>query len=216
MSLAWSVIPHVTQNDLADITDLDAFRREQDVKAKASQGPKLTVTAFALKAAAIALKAMPSFNASLDTDQGQIVLKKYYHIGVAVDTERGLLVPVIRDVDKKSVAELAQELTDIAQRARQKKITADEMRGGTFTITNLGGIGGTGFTPIVNYPEVAILGLSRGRLQPVFNDGQFVPRLLLPLSLSYDHRIIDGAAAARFTRQIAEMLEKPMTMLLHA
>jgi pyruvate dehydrogenase E2 component (dihydrolipoamide acetyltransferase) len=216
MSLAWSVIPHVTQHDLADITDLEAFRREQEVKAKASQAVKLTVTAFALKAAAIALKAMPSFNASLDTDQGQLILKKYYHLGVAVDTERGLLVPVIRDVDKKSVTELAQELTEIAQRARQKKITAEEMRGGTFTITNLGGIGGTGFTPIINYPEAAILGLSRGRVQPVFSDGQVVPRLLLPLSLSYDHRIIDGAAAARFTRRIADMLEKPMMMLLDA
>jgi pyruvate dehydrogenase E2 component (dihydrolipoamide acetyltransferase) len=216
MSLAWSVIPHVTQNDLADITELEAFRKEQDVKAKEGKGPRLTVTAFALKASAIALKQMPNFNASLDMTGGQLIFKKYYHIGVAVDTDRGLLVPVIRDVDKKTVVELAKELTEIAERARAKKITKEDMSGGTFTITNLGGIGGTGFTPIVNYPEVAILGLSRGRLQPVFKDGQFVPRLLLPLSLSYDHRMIDGADAARFTRRIAEMLENPMVMLLHA
>ncbi|HXG13429.1 MAG TPA: dihydrolipoamide acetyltransferase family protein, partial [Gemmataceae bacterium] len=204
MSLAWAQIPHVTQHDLADITDLDAFRRQQEGK-----GPKLTITAFALKAAAIALTQFPQFNASLDTAQGQLIVKRYYHIGVAVDTERGLLVPVIRDVDKKSVQELAQELTELAERARQKKVTADDMRGGTFTITNLGGIGGTGFTPIVNYPEVAILGMSRGRWTPVVHNGQVVPRLLLPLSLSYDHRVIDGADAARFTRRIAEMLENP-------
>jgi pyruvate dehydrogenase E2 component (dihydrolipoamide acetyltransferase) len=211
MSLAWTLIPHVTQHDQSDITDLDAFRRQQEGK-----GPKLTVTAFALKAAAIALKQFPQFNASLDAAAGQLVLKGYYHIGVAVDTERGLLVPVVRDVDKKSVQQLAQELTDLAERARQKKVPAEEMRGGTFTITNLGGIGGTAFSPIINYPEVAILGLSRARLLPVVRDGQVVPRLILPLSLSYDHRIIDGADAARFTRRIAEMLENPLVMLLHA
>ncbi len=211
MSLAWSLIPHVTQHDAADVTDLDAFRREQDGK-----GPKLTVTAFALKAAAIALKLFPQFNMSLDSGSGQLVFKGYYHIGVAVDTDRGLLVPVIRDVDKKSVTQLAQELTEIADKARQKKIAADDMRGGTFTITNLGGIGGTGFTPIVNWPQVAILGLSRSRWEAVVRDGQVVPRLMLPLCVSYDHRVIDGADAARFTRRIAEMLEKPMVMLLHA
>ena len=207
MSLAWSLIPHVTQHDLADITDLEAFRKAQ------TTGPKLTVTAFALKAAAIALKEFPTFNASLDLASGQLILKRYYHIGVAVDTERGLLVPVIRDVDKKSVAELAQELTEVAELARKGKA---DMQGGTFTITNLGGIGGTGFTPIVNWPEVAILGMSRSRLEPVVRDGQVVPRLMLPLSLSYDHRVIDGAAAARFTRRLAEMLENPLVMLLHA
>ncbi len=211
MSLAWTLIPHVTQNDLADITDLEAFRKAQDGK-----GPKLTVTAFALKAAAIALRQFPQFNASLDLAHNQLIVKNYYHIGVAVDTERGLLVPVVRDVDKKSVHELAQELTGIAERARDKKVSADEMRGGTFTITNLGGIGGTGFTPIVNYPEVAILGMSRARQEAVVRGGQIVPRLLLPLSLSYDHRVIDGADAARFTRRLAEMLENPMVMLLHA
>jgi pyruvate dehydrogenase E2 component (dihydrolipoamide acetyltransferase) len=210
MSLAWSVVPHVTQQDQADITDLEAFRRQQE------GGPKLTVTAFALKAAAITLRQFPQFNSSIDLAAGQLVLKRYCHIGVAVDTDRGLLVPVLRDVDRKSIHELAQELAAVAERARQKKIPLEEMRGGTFTITNLGGIGGTGFSPIVNYPEVAILGLSRSRLQPVVRDGQIVPRLLLPLSVSYDHRAIDGADAARFTRRLAELLENPMIMLLHA
>jgi pyruvate dehydrogenase E2 component (dihydrolipoamide acetyltransferase) len=217
MSLAWTLVPHVTQHDLADITDLEAFRKARDVqKGDGRSGPKLTVTAFALKAAAIALRQFPQFNASLDLAHNQLVYKRYYHLGVAVDTERGLLVPVLRDVDRKSVHELAQELTGIAERARDKKVTADEMRGGTFTITNLGGIGGTGFTPIVNYPEVAILGLSRARQEAVVRGGQVVPRLLMPLSLSYDHRVIDGADAARFTRRVAEMLENPMVMLLHA
>jgi pyruvate dehydrogenase E2 component (dihydrolipoamide acetyltransferase) len=210
MSLAWRLIPHVTHNDLADVTELEGFRKQQ-----AGDGPKITVTAFVIKAAAIALKEFEQFNASLDS-AGLLVLKRYYHIGVAVDTDRGLLVPVIRDAHRKSVQELAQELSELAERARSRKITADEMRGGTFTITNLGGIGGTGFSPIVNYPEVAILGLSRARLQPVFRDDVVVARLLLPLSLSYDHRVIDGAAAARFTRRIAEMLENPLVMLLHA
>ncbi len=211
MSLAWSLVPHVTQHDLADITDLEAFRKAQDGK-----GPKLTVTAFAIKAAAIALRQFPQFNASLDLGRNELIYKRYYHIGVAVDTERGLLVPVLRDADRKSVHELAGELTAIAERARDKKVTADEMRGGTFTITNLGGVGGTGFTPIVNYPEVAILGLSRARQEAVVRGGLVVPRLMLPLSLSYDHRVIDGADAARFTRRLAEMLENPLVMLLHA
>jgi pyruvate dehydrogenase E2 component (dihydrolipoamide acetyltransferase) len=209
MSLAWSLIPHVTHHDLADITDLEAYRKEYDGK-----GPKLTVTAFALKAVAIALREFPQFNASLDLAGGQLIVKRYYHIGVAVDTERGLLVPVLRDVNTKSVRALAQELTDMAEKTRQKKTQPEDLRGGTFTITNLGGIGGTGFTPIVNYPEVAILGLSRSRMQPTVHDGQIVPRLQLPLSLSYDHRVIDGANAARFTRRIAEMLENPMIMVL--
>jgi pyruvate dehydrogenase E2 component (dihydrolipoamide acetyltransferase) len=211
MSLAWSQIPHVTQHDLADVTDLEAFRKSQDGK-----GPKLTVTAFALKAAAIALKEFPAFNASLDLASGQLILKRHYHIGVAVDTENGLLVPVLRDVDKKSVSQLAAEMTALAERGRQRKLDGSELNGGTFTITNLGGIGGTAFTPIVNWPEVAILGLSRSRLEPVVRGGEIVPRLMLPLSLSYDHRVIDGAAAARFTRRLAEMLENPLLMLLQA
>jgi pyruvate dehydrogenase E2 component (dihydrolipoamide acetyltransferase) len=208
MALSWSQIPHVTQHDDADITDLDAFRRAQK-----GAGPKLTMTVFALKAASIALRQFPQFNSSLDLANGHLILKRYYHIGVAVDTERGLLVPVLREVDKKSVVQLAQELLEAAEKARQGKV---DMTGGTFTITNLGGIGGTAFTPIVNYPEVAILGMSRARLQPVVSDGVVTPRLLLPLSLSYDHRVIDGAVAARFTRRIADLLEQPLTMLLHA
>jgi pyruvate dehydrogenase E2 component (dihydrolipoamide acetyltransferase) len=210
MSLAWSLIPHVTQHDLADITELEAFRKQQSE----SKGAKLTVTAFVLRASAIALREFPNFNSSLDLANGRLILKRYYHIGVAVDTENGLLVPVLRDVDKKHVRELAEELNAIAQRARDRKLDSAELKGGTFTITNLGGIGGTAFTPIVNYPEVAILGLSRSRLEPVVRDGQIVPRLMLPLSLSYDHRVIDGAAAARFTRRLAELLENPLMMLL--
>src|SRR5262249_34334956 len=155
-------IPHVTQHDLADITDLEEFR-----KAQSARGPKLTVTAFALKACAVVLREFPVFNASLDLANGQLVQKRYYHVGVAVDTETGLMVPVIRDVDKKSIVELAEELNAVAGRARDRKLDPNEMKGGTFTITNLGGIGGTGFTPIVNWPEVAILGLSRSRLEPV-------------------------------------------------
>jgi pyruvate dehydrogenase E2 component (dihydrolipoamide acetyltransferase) len=206
MSLAWTLVPHVTQHDLADITDLETFRKQQEAK-----GIKLTVTAFALKACASALKQFPVFNSTLDLASKQLVLKKYYHIGVAVDTTSGLLVPVIRDVDRKGVEQLAVELAEAAEKARQGKA---DMTGGSFTITNLGGIGGTAFTPIVNYPEVAILGISRSSRQPVVRDGQIVPRLLLPLSLSYDHRVIDGADAARFTRRVALMLENPWMMIL--
>ncbi len=215
MALAWALIPHVTHHDLADITDLEGFRKQQDEK-----GPKLTVTAFALKAVAIALKRFPRLNSTLDLANNQLILKHYINLGLAVDTERGLLVPVLRDVDKKSVHELAAEMAAMAERARQKQTKPDELRGGTFTITNLGGIGGAYFTPIINYPEVAILGLSRGRWQPVFaaphDKGQVVPRLMLPLSLSYDHRVVDGAEAARFVRYLVEMLENPLVMLLHA
>jgi len=211
MAIAWSQVAHVTQHDQADVTELDAFRKTQD-----AAGPKLTVTAFALKAAAVALKEFPQFNSSLDLDNGKLVRKGYVNIGVAVDTERGLLVPVIRAVDRKSVRELAGETAEIAERARQKKLGLDEMKGGTFTVTNLGGIGGVGFTPIVNWPEVAILGLSRSKLVPAVKDGVIVPRLMLPMSLSYDHRVIDGADAARFTRRIAQMLENPMLLLIEA
>ncbi|MBX7105389.1 MAG: 2-oxo acid dehydrogenase subunit E2 [Gemmataceae bacterium] len=211
MAVAWSQIPHVTHHDLADTTDLEAFRRSHDGK-----GPKLTVTAFALKACAVALKEFPQFNASLDLAAGQIIRKSYYHIGVAVDTDRGLLVPVIRDVDRKSIRDLAGELNDIAEKARTRKLGPDDLKGGTFTISNLGGIGGVGFTPIVNWPEVAILGLSRSRQEPVWKDNGFVPRLMLPLSLSYDHRVIDGADGARFARRVAALLENPMLLLVEA
>ena len=188
MTLAWHQVPHVTQNDLADITELEAFRRSHD-----GHGPKLTVTAFAMKACAVALQEFPQFNASLDLSKGQLIFKKYCHIAVAVDTEHGLLVPVIRDVDRKPVRQIAIELIEVSERARQRKVSVEDMRGSSFTVSNLGGIGGTSFTPIVNYPDVAILGLSRGRLQPTVVNGQIVPRLQLPLSLSYDHRVIDGA-----------------------
>lgn len=210
MSLSWSIVPHVTQSDLSDITDFEAFRKSQ------TKGPKLTISAFAMKAVVVLLKEYPVFNSSIDVAGNQIIHKKFYNIGVAVDTENGLLVPVIRDVDKKSIAVLAEELTSIAERARQRKLDSKDLTGGTFTITNLGGIGGTGFTPIVNYPEVAILGISRGRLEPVVHNGEIVPRLMMPLSLSYDHRVIDGAIAARFTRRLAEMLENPYQLLIHA
>jgi pyruvate dehydrogenase E2 component (dihydrolipoamide acetyltransferase) len=219
VSVAWAQIPHVTQHDIADITDLEAFRKSQGERSgdhSPARGPKLTVTAFAIKAVAIALKEFPTFNASLDLASNQLVLKRHYHVGIAVDTENGLLVPVLRDVDKKSVAEIAAEMAAAAERARQRKLDGSELKGGTFTVTNLGGIGGTAFTPIVNWPEVAILGLSRSRLEPVVRNGAIVPRLMLPLSLSYDHRVIDGAAAARFTRRLAEMLENPLLMLLQA
>lgn len=210
MSLSWSLVPHVTQSDISDITDFEAFRKSQ------SKGPKFTISAFAMKAVVVLLKEFPVFNSSIDVAGNQIIHKKYYNIGVAVDTENGLLVPVIRDVDKKSILQLAEELTSIAERARQRKLDSKDLTGGTFTITNLGGIGGTGFTPIVNYPEVAILGISRSRLEPVVHNGQIVPRLMMPLSLSYDHRVIDGAIAARFTRRLAEMLENPYQLLIHA
>ncbi|HXG68953.1 MAG TPA: 2-oxo acid dehydrogenase subunit E2, partial [Blastocatellia bacterium] len=213
MRNAWLTVPHVTQHDQADITELEQLRKQFGKKAEAAGG-KLTVTAIALKVAAAALKAFPQFNASIDQANNEIVYKKYYHIGVAVDTDRGLLVPVIRDVDKKNIVQLAVEMGQLAEKARNKKLTLEEMQGGTFTITNLGGIGGTSFTPIVYAPEVAILGISRSSMQPVFRGDKFEPRLMLPLSLSYDHRLIDGADAARFLRWIAEALEQPFLLAL--
>ncbi|HXM20483.1 MAG TPA: dihydrolipoyllysine-residue acetyltransferase [Terriglobales bacterium] len=208
---AWTTIPHVTQNDKADITELEQLRARFAPKAQEAGG-KMTVTAIALKVCSSALKIFPQFNASIDLSKDEIVYKQYINIGVAVDTDRGLLVPVIRDVDKKNIVELAAELTQLSKKAREKKITLAEMEGGTFTITNLGGIGGTGFSPIVNYPEVAILGLSRSSMEPVWLNAKFEPRLVLPLSLSYDHRLIDGADAARFLRWIAEAFEQPFLL----
>jgi pyruvate dehydrogenase E2 component (dihydrolipoamide acetyltransferase) len=208
---AWSSIPHVTQNDKADITELEQLRTRFGPKA-AEAGGKMTVTAIALKVCASALKIFPQFNASIDMEKEEIVYKQFINIGVAVDTERGLLVPVIRDVDKKNIVELAAELTGLSKKARDKKLTPADMEGGTFTITNLGGIGGTGFSPIVNYPEVAILGLSRSSMEPVWLNGKFEPRQVIPLSLSYDHRLIDGADAARFLRWIAEAFEQPFLL----
>jgi len=208
---AWATIPHVTQHDKADITELEQLRSRFAPKA-AEAGGKMTVTAIALKVCASALKIFPQFNASIDMEQEQVIYKQFINIGVAVDTDRGLLVPVIREVDKKNIVELAAELTQLSKKARDKKLSPTEMEGGTFTITNLGGIGGTGFSPIVNFPEVAILGLSRSSTEPVWINGKFEARMVLPLSLSYDHRLIDGADAARFLRWIAEAFEQPFLL----
>jgi pyruvate dehydrogenase E2 component (dihydrolipoamide acetyltransferase) len=210
---AWNTIPHVTQQDRADITELEQLRAKFAPRAEEAGG-KMTVTAIALKVCASALKVFPQFNASIDMGKEEIIYKQYINIGVAVDTDRGLLVPVIRDVDKKNIVELAAEMTQLSKKARERKLTVEEMEGGTFTITNLGGIGGTGFSPIVNHPEVAILGLSRSRMEPewVNDKSKFEPRLILPLSLSYDHRLIDGADAARFLRWIAEAFEQPFLL----
>ncbi len=213
MSNSWNTIPHVTQFDHADITQLESMRKRFNRRPEAA-GRKLTVTALAMKMVAGALKQFPRFNASLDLASNAVVFKKYVHVGVAVDTERGLLVPVVRDVDRKSVVQVASELNDLAERARTKKITPDEMRGACFTVSNLGGLGTTYFSPIVNWPEVAILGVGRAEQQAVFAEGQFHPSLILPLSLSYDHRLIDGADAARFLRWVAEALEQPLLLLL--
>jgi pyruvate dehydrogenase E2 component (dihydrolipoamide acetyltransferase) len=214
MVLSWSGVPHVTQHEKADVTDLEAVRQKFGKALEAQSKAKLTVTAVALKVSAEALKAFPQVNASVDMAGEAVIYKKYVHVGVAVDTDRGLLVPVIRDVDKKSILELAAELGQLAEKARAGKLSLDEMQGGCFTITNLGGLGGTAFTPIVNQPEAAILGMSRSRMEPVWQDGQFVPRLMLPLSLSYDHRIVDGADGIRFLRYIVDRLEHPFLLAL--
>jgi pyruvate dehydrogenase E2 component (dihydrolipoamide acetyltransferase) len=213
LSSAWNQIPHVTQHDKADITSVEELRKKYAAQAEKAGG-KLTMTAMALKIAASALQRFPQFNASADIGRNEIVYRKYVHVGVAVDTPRGLLVPVIRDVDRKGIIELAVDLANLSEKARAGKLSLDEMQGGGFTITNLGGIGGTSFTPIVNWPEVAILGISRGTTEPVYDGHSFQPRLMLPLSLSYDHRVIDGADGARFLRWIAEALEQPFVMSL--
>lgn len=204
---AWQSIPHVTQFDEADITELDLFRKELKTKG-AEQGIKVTFLPFLMKATSILLKEMPEFNSSLDHTDQHLVLKNYYHIGIAVDTPNGLTVPVIRDVDQKSIFELSEELMDVSVRARDKKLKPDEMKGGTFTISSLGGIGGVGFSPIVNPPEVAIMGVSRSAWKPVFDksSNEFKPRFIMPFSISYDHRVIDGAAAAAFTSRFATIL----------
>ena len=213
MTLSWETIPHVTQMDKADVTDLEELRKRHGKRVEA-QGGKLTITAFILKVLASALKKFPQFNASIDMQSQEVFYKEYYNIGVAVDTERGLLVPIIRNVDSKNLTQIAVELAEAAERARNRKLGLDDMQGGSFTVTNLGGIGGTGFTPIINAPEVAILGISRGTFEPVYVDGEFKPRLMLPLSLSYDHRLIDGADAARFLGWVVEALEQPFLLFL--
>jgi pyruvate dehydrogenase E2 component (dihydrolipoamide acetyltransferase) len=201
----WVTIPHVTQFDEADISEMEAFRKELGAEyAKADF--KITPLAFMLKAVVAALQKYPDFNASLDASGENLVLKRYFHIGVAVDTPNGLMVPVLRDVDKKGIVQLAKELGEISAKARDLKISAADMQGGCFSISSLGGIGGTAFTPIINAPEVAILGVSKASMKPVYQNGEFVPRLMLPLSLSYDHRVIDGASAARFTKYLAQIL----------
>jgi pyruvate dehydrogenase E2 component (dihydrolipoamide acetyltransferase) len=213
MAHAWATIPHVTQCAKADITELEELRQRFAARAEAAGG-KLTITAIMLKVVVAALKRFPQFNASVDVAREEVVYKKYYHIGVAVDTDRGLLVPVIRDVERKSIVELAVELTQVAERARQRKTTLEELQGGTFTVTNLGGIGGTFFSPIINAPEVAILGVARSTIEAVYRDGQFEPRLMLPLALSYDHRLIDGADGARFVQWVTETLQQPFRIAL--
>lgn len=210
---SWLHIPHVTHFDEADITDLEEFRRSQSGRAE-ERGFKLTFVAFVARATAAALLRFPRFNASLMPDGETLALRRYVNLGIAVDTDKGLVVPVIRDVAEKSILDIAAELADVSERARQGKMSPKDSQGATFTISSLGGIGGTGFTPIINAPEVAILGVSRARMQPVYRDGEFEPRLILPLALSYDHRVIDGAAAARFTRHLGELLGDLRQVLL--
>jgi pyruvate dehydrogenase E2 component (dihydrolipoamide acetyltransferase) len=212
MTLSATLIPHVTHFDRADITDLDAMIT-RNLEAARAQGVTLTLTGFLLKAAALSLRSHPQFNASLDPAAGEMILKRYYHVGVAVATERGLIVPVLRDVDRKPVLEVARELAALAQRVREGKATLDDLRGGTFTITNIGALGGTAAIPIINYPEVAILGVARARQEPVVRQSQIVPRLILPLTLTFDHRIADGADGARFAGEIVQRLEAPERLL---
>lgn len=212
MSYAWSTIPMVTQYDRADITDLEAFRRQ--FNQKAAPGARLTMTAILLKVCAAALKAFPQVNSSLDLAHRELILKQYVHIGVAVDTPGGLLVPVVRDADTKGIEQLATELNETAEKTRERRISPADMEGGTFTISNLGGIGGTAFTPIVYAPQVAILGVSRAATEPVWDGQQFAPRQVMPLSLTYDHRVIDGAQGARFLRWVCEAIEKPINLVM--
>jgi len=210
---SWLNVPHVTHNDDADITDTDRYRKELDTQAK-TEGYRVTLLAFLMKAAVSALKAYPTLNSSLTPEKDALIMKRYYHLGVAVDTPGGLVVPVVRDVDRKGIVEISKELGEVSARARDGKLTADDMSGGSFTISSLGGIGGTAFTPIVNAPEVAILGVVRSRVAPVWDGEAFVPRTLLPLCLSYDHRVIDGALAARFTRHLAHTMGDERRLLL--
>jgi pyruvate dehydrogenase E2 component (dihydrolipoamide acetyltransferase) len=213
LSHAWNTIPHVTQFDKADITALEQVRKKYRGEVEKAGG-NLTVTAVAAKVIASALKVFPQFNASVDAAGESIVYKKYINVGIAVDTPNGLLVPVLRNVDQKNLIQLSVEIQQLAEKAKDRKLTLDEMSGGSMSISNLGGIGGTAFTPIVNWPEVAILGISRGVFEPVWNGTTFEPRQMLPLSLSYDHRLIDGADAIRFLRWVAEALENPFALTL--
>ena len=213
LSLSWNTAPHVTQHNLVNVTDLEIWRK-RNAGSVEKAGGKLTVTSIIVKIVAQALQQFPNFNASIDMDREEVILKKYVNIGIAVDTPRGLLVPVMKDVNKKSITEISTEIGAISNRARNGKTALAELAGGCFTVTNLGGIGGHFFTPILNHPEAAILGISRSRIEPVYDDGEFVAAAMLPLSLSYDHRLIDGADAARFVKWISSALESPMSMLL--
>jgi pyruvate dehydrogenase E2 component (dihydrolipoamide acetyltransferase) len=213
LSYAWSVIPHVTQFDKADITELEEVRKKINSR-RGKQETGITITTILVKVIEAALKKFPQFNSSIDLDKHEVIYKKYYNIGIAVDTEFGLIVPAVKNVERKNLSELAAEINTLAEKARSKKIGLEDLQGANFTITNLGGIGGTSFTPIINSPEVAILGVSRGSVEPVYKDSSFVPRLMLPLSLSYDHRIIDGADGIRFLRFICEILEEPLRIIL--
>ena len=213
MTRAWTTIPHVTHGDEADITDLDGFRREHG-EVMVDKGVKLTLTAFLMKAAAGALRQFPALNSSFDEGASELIFKDYVHIGVAVDTPRGLMVPVFRDVDRKGLMALSKELKEVAERARDFKLGIEDMRGGTFTLTNVGALGGTFSTPMINYPEVAILGMGRMTLKPVVRNGEIVQRKMLPLFLSFDHRVIDGADGARFVKTIINFLENPLNLLL--
>jgi len=205
----WVLVPHVTQFDEADITELEAFRKLQ-----AEKNLKLTPLVFIMKAVVAALKNFPQFNSSLDASGENLIVKKYFHLGIAVDTPEGLVVPVVRDVDKKSISQLAKELAEISEKARNKQLLPKDMQGSCFTISSLGGIGGTAFTPIVNMPDVAILGVSKSQLKPIYRNNEFVPRLMLPLSLSYDHRVIDGAEACRFIVQLSQYLSDVKLLLI--
>jgi pyruvate dehydrogenase E2 component (dihydrolipoamide acetyltransferase) len=214
LSLSWNLIPHVTQHEVVDVTDLEAGRKRLVASLANREGaPKVTMTVLAIKAVIAALKSFPNVNSSYDSAAGEVILKKYYNIGVAVDTEAGLVVPVIRNADQKSIIDIAAELTELSSKARARKLAISDMQGGTFTVTNLGGIGGSAFTPIVNYPEAAILGMSRSTMQPAVVNGEIVPRLLLPLSLSYDHRVINGAVAARFITRLSGLMADPFQLL---
>jgi pyruvate dehydrogenase E2 component (dihydrolipoamide acetyltransferase) len=210
---AWLHVPHVTQHDEADVTDLEAFRQTQAERAK-KEGFKLTPLAFVLKACVAALREHPDFNSSLGPTGDAIIRKYYYHIGIAVDTPQGLVVPVLRDVDQKGVWALAQELAELSLRTRDRKLGPADLQGASFSVSNLGGLGGTAFTPIVNAPQVAILGVSKTQIKPQWTGESFEPRQMLPLSLSYDHRVIDGAAGARFTRRVAELLSDIRQLVL--
>jgi pyruvate dehydrogenase E2 component (dihydrolipoamide acetyltransferase) len=216
LTQAWNQVPHVFQMDRADITQVELLRKKLSKKAEAEGRAPVTITAFLMKVLAAAMKKFPQANSSVDLQNEEIIYKQYIHIGVAVDTDRGLLVPVIRDVDKKDLFQIADEIAQAAEKARNRKLSLDDMQGGSITISNLGSLGGGAFTPIVNWPEVAILGVARAKMEPVFIDGEFAPRFLMPLTLSYDHRVVDGADGVRLLRWVVEAIEQPALIWLDA